>query len=249
VLTRDEVLEWRISRCCLVPVLNSPKQLSGLEVDQEHWEQIRDAGEQCYLLVPCCERSANSHAALRRYLNRGRRAGVPKAFKCRSRPSWFKVRLTDPPDAFLSYMNYGAPRLVVNSARLSATNRLHHLYFNVPAAQDVLKRFALAFLNPLTLATAEIASRVYGGGVLKIEPGDCAHIWVPDVRDERLKGFDRVALTEIDALLRLGEDWEAIDRTSGLLAETLSIPAQTMQTARRVYRELRTRRTGDRDAR
>src|SRR5207244_1395813 len=114
----------------------------------------------------------------------------------------------------------GLPRLVVNHAPVSATNRLHHLYFDGMHDFGDLLRFSAAFLNPLTLATVEIASRTYGGGVLKIEPSDCSHILVPDIGDSRLAAFSKDTLQDIESLLRLGEDEGAIDAIARVMAET-----------------------------
>jgi hypothetical protein len=126
---------------------------------------------------------------------------------------------------------------------MSATNRVHHLYFKKEVTRDQTKKFALAFLNPLTLATVEVASRVYGGGVLKIEPGDCSHIMVPDIHNKRIQAIGTNILEDLNALLRMGEDREAIDQAAAAVSKALSVTHESMNFAKNLYWELRTRRT------
>ena len=141
----------------------------------------------------------------------------------------------------------GHPRLVVTGFGLHATNRLHNLYLNgSPKGKGTLKRVAFAFLNPLTLATVELSGRIYGGGVLKLEPSDCAHVMLPNMTDPQLQNVDMAAVKKVDDMLRNGDDEKASEIVGQTIAKVYGINRRDMEFAKRVYRRLWTRRGLDR---
>ena len=79
----------------------------------------------------------------------------------------------------LTYMNADTPRLSTNVARVRHLNSVHGIYLH--AAHRALGRslLSLASLNTLTLLGAEVVGRAYGGGMLKLEPGEADHLPMP----------------------------------------------------------------------
>ena len=138
----------------------------GMSLTRPDWRAMLSAGAKCYLLRPCDVHRQTLADGLRKYLEHGRALGIDQRYKCRTRSPWFQVPLVRVPHAFLTYMSYRIPRLVVNTAGVSGTNRVHHLTMIDKADSSTLSRFAFAFLNHLTLAAVETAGRPYGGGVL-----------------------------------------------------------------------------------
>ena len=107
-----------------------------------------------------------------------------RAYKCRTRQPWFVVPQVRVPDAFLSIMAGGTPRLVRNSARVSCTNSVHAL--SLTNGLD-LGRMTTRWNGPLTAFSCELEGHALGGGLLKIEPAEARRVAVAldvDLSDE-----------------------------------------------------------------
>jgi adenine-specific DNA-methyltransferase len=149
--------------------------LRGLSYSRAAWNASSERGEQVWLFRPPAE--LNSAAAS--YVQAGEIRGVHLAYKCRVRRPWWRVPRLEAPSLFLTYMNADTPRLVANTARVHHLNSVHGLYLheNIRAVPADL---AIASLNSLTILSAEITGRAYGGGLLKIEPREADQLLVPD---------------------------------------------------------------------
>lgn len=114
-----------------------------------------------------------------RYIELGHATGVDQAYKCRVRKSWWRVPVLAAPDLFLTCMNADTARLTTNTAGARHLNSIHGVYLRDELrdiARDVLP---VASLNSMTLLSAEIVGRSYGGGILKIEPREADRWWMP----------------------------------------------------------------------
>lgn len=202
VLTRDRVERSRLPSTVLVPVVSKAAHVRGIRYGLADWQAQENSGSPCHLLLV---NGDDRSEALARYLAQGEALGLPARYKCRTRKPWFRVPYVRKPDLFLTYMNHIAPRLVVNDAGVTSTNTVHGVFLSDPLLAVPL---AAAFQNSATLLSAEIEGRSYGGGVLKIEPGEAVRILVPRLTPrvlEKLTG----ALPRIDALVRGGRLDEA----------------------------------------
>jgi hypothetical protein len=90
----------------------------------------------------------------------------------------------------------------------------------------------LAFHNWVTLLSIERIGRVYGGGVLKVEPGDAPRILIP-----RLPGFRSSLFTQADRAFRHGDWRHAVNEITQWL-----LPATVADAARREWERLRAER-------
>ena len=163
----------------------------------------------------------------RRHIAKGEAAGYSKRYKCRIRDPWYAVPEQAPPPGFLTYLAGEIPRAAVNWASARATNNLHGVWWDGDAAG-----WTMVFHNWLTLLSVERIGRVYGGGVLKIEPGDARRILLPPRPISDLQLFAKV-----DRDLRSG-NWErALDRVTELVA-----PPAVHRAARTEWKRLRAMR-------
>jgi len=112
-------------------------------------------------------------------LRLGKTGGILRRTKCISRTPWYHVADTEVPDAFLTYVNSYAPRIVVNGARSCCTNALHRLWWLGESLRKRNEVVALASLTSLAALSAELVGRNYGGGALKLEPREAASIKLP----------------------------------------------------------------------
>jgi hypothetical protein len=143
------------------------------------------------------------------------------------------------PDLFLTYMSNIAPRLVVNEAKATHTNTVHGVFLSNSLIAEPL---AAAFLNSATLLSAEIEGRSYGGGVLKLEPGEAVKVLVPRLTG-RVSELLSAAMPKLDKLVRGGE----IDEAS-LVADRIvfgkKIAVAKREKIQSVLHALRARRLG-----
>jgi len=80
-------------------------------------------------------------------------------------------------------------------------NSIHGVYLN-PELRGLGQILPIASVNSLTLLSAEIAGRAYGGGMLKLEPGEADSWLVPAASlVERARDDLRIAAPEIRRLL------------------------------------------------
>lgn len=160
---------------------------------------------------------------LRSYLNEGERDGVDGAHKCQIRDPWYSVPHTETPPAFMQCMSASWPRIVVNRSRATCTNNIIRLDWPVvgghPSLFDVDRTgegdpwlpLALGMLSSLSQLSAELVGRSYGGGILKVEPGETSKLLIPLLPNSLVADL----ALRVDVMLRAGDGHlatEAVDR-------------------------------------
>lgn len=169
--------------------------LRGLEFSTRAHSDLGRAGKRTMLFRP----SANPSKAALAYIAQGEADEVHTAYKCRVRKDWWRVPLVPKADLLLTYMNADTPRLTTNTAGALHLNSVHGVYL-LKEHRDVGRELLpVAALNSVTMLGAEFTGRAYGGGMLKMEPGE-ADLWalpapsvVADARDELLAIRPQVA--------------------------------------------------------
>ena len=177
----------------------------GARLRPEDVRNLTAAGKAMQLLAVDRTHPPDDLAELDQYLEFGRQGGVPERFKCRVREPWWAVPLPKhgTPDALMTYCSSEHPRLVLNEAKALHTNTLHGVTMlnGLDAAQ-----LAAGFINSLTLLSAELVGRSYGGGVLKLEPTEAEALLVPPMPPDVAE-----CLPDIDSLLRAGDLREVLE--------------------------------------
>lgn len=152
--------------------------LRGLVLSPDMLARLGKSGKATYLFYPADEPSPQAEA----YIDAGHRTGVDRAYKCRVRKPWYRVPLVRAADLLLTCMNADTPRLTTNTARAHHLNSVHGVYLTGEHRALGLELLPLASLNSLTLLSAEMVGRAYGGGILKIEPREADSWAVPSAR-------------------------------------------------------------------
>lgn len=147
--------------------------LRGLALSRSALDRLGWQGAATRLLRPGSRPAPGTLA----YLDEGVAREVDQAYKCRVRSPWWKVPLLDPPDLFLTYMNGDTARITTNTAGVHHLNSVHGVYLSDEHRALARELLPLASLNSVTLLSAELVGRSYGGGILKIEPRE-ADAWL-----------------------------------------------------------------------
>ena len=99
-------------------------------------------------------------------------------------------------------MSHLGPRLIVNDVGAWSSNLLHGVTLGLMAPTP--KALAAAMASSITLLSAEIEGRAYGGGVLKMETKETERLLVP-VRETRHIARFEAAFGEINAHIQDGD--------------------------------------------
>jgi len=121
-------------------------------------------------------KTAQLPRSIRRYLGTDAAQVARSAYKCRVREPWYSVPDVQVPDFFLSYMSGIEPGMVRNDARCTCTNSVHAVRIKGNVA--ALKYFA-SWGSEFVQLSCEIEGHPLGGGMLKLEPREAAHIVLP----------------------------------------------------------------------
>lgn len=216
-LSRSQARELRLREHELERI--SPpgsRHLRGLALTSAGWEYLAANGRLCYLFAP----GDRPSAAAERLIEKGERAGVHKAYKCRVRSPWWKVPLVEKPDFFFSYMNYESPRLTRNTAGVHLLNSLYGIRLHAQRRRVGRDSLHFASLNSITLLGAEVVGRSYGGGMLKHEPKEADMLPMPSLEvlreaEPRLKRLQ----PQISLFLRGADIMPAIDLVDRVLLQ------------------------------
>ncbi|KUH34520.1 hypothetical protein APY94_01495 [Thermococcus celericrescens] len=208
-LTEEEANSWGIEKEYLIPLISRAEQIPGVEVTNSDWELIKKLGQKCYLLYvtkPWDELGSG----VREYLTKkGEELNVRSRYKVRIRKTWYTVPGVRSPDLFMSYMSHEVPKMasneiVVNERKATSTNTIHQIFLKRKLEPRLLSTL---FYNSLTLLSAELVGRFYGGGVLKIEPKEAEKILIP-MPEEPKEILD--ISSKVDRLLRAKRTTDAV---------------------------------------
>ena len=181
----------------------------GLVYSTSEHEALRASGTVCALLDFATERpDPLEHIGARTYLESGQREGLHTRYKTRIREPWFRVPHIRSGQLLMSKRSHWYPRVIVNAAGVVTTDTIYRgrLLRQTITPED----FTAAFHNSLTLLSAEIEGRSFGGGVLELVPSEISRLSMP-----LLPGFG-AELERLDGMARLSNAEEC----GSLLSET-----------------------------
>ena len=116
----------------------------------------------------------------RRYLLSGEEAGLDRRYKTRIRSPWYRVPHIRSGRLMLSKRSHRYPRLILNDADVVTTDTIYRGWMR-PGYEGREEDLAAVFHNSLTLLSAEVEGRSFGGGVLELVPSEIARLAVPFV--------------------------------------------------------------------
>ncbi len=206
--------EPRMAPNLLHPAISKAAHVQGALFQQDDLDTMRDAGKRYQLFIARNDVAHGDLKTAKAYLARGEAREIPGRYKCRIRNNWWSVPLPKhgTPDLFLTYFASEHPRMVVNQAGALHTNTVHGVSVDSSVEPRAL---AAVFYNSLSLLSAELVGRSYGGGVLKLEPTEAERVLIPAIpadASERVEEVDQlVRAGNLTALLDYVDRWLLID--------------------------------------
>jgi adenine-specific DNA methylase len=114
-------------------------------------------------------------ASVQEYIKFGEDQDLHKRYKCRIREPWFEVPSVYATRLGMLKRSHSVPKLLVNEIEAFTTDTAYRI-----ACDSVDERtLSYCFINPLTVLTAELEGRHYGGGVLELVPSEIRRLAVP----------------------------------------------------------------------
>jgi adenine-specific DNA methylase len=162
-----------------LPLLPRIRHATGLIYRADDQARTAAGGAKAYLLDFSSERpDPTAMIGPGVYLGLGTAAAINERYKTRIREPWYRVPHIKAGDLMLSKRSHRFPRVVKNEAGVVTTDTI----YRGAMRPDYLHREAdltAAFHNSLTLLTAEVEGRSFGGGVLELVPSEIARLSVP----------------------------------------------------------------------
>ncbi len=226
------------------PLLPRIRHAAGLVFGADDHRALREPGCRRWLLDFAAGRPEPQASPLaRRYLREGEDRGLDQRYKCRIRAPWYRVPVVPPGSLLLSKRSHRFPRLVLNQAGAVTTDTIYQGRMTAGFAGREAD-LAAGFHNTVTLLTAEIEGRSFGGGVLELVPTEIGRLAVPVVPGlgaalPRLDGHVRAAGADAGSLVAQ-TDALVSDALPGLTTELL----QTLREARQSLLQRRLDRGG-----
>lgn len=225
----------------LRPAISKAEHVQGLRLTKADMTRLGSAGLPFLLFYPGKEKP---HAASAKYIRSGESVGLHNRYKCRTRQPWWKVPGVKVPDAFITYMSNEAPRLANNEVKAVSTNTVHGFYLS-PDHKKLRRVLPLLFLNSVTLLSAEIEGRSYGGGVLKLEPKECDRLLIPRLEHLSSEIVDQLQgmMKDTDKAIRSRQLSKVVEQVDGLvLMQGLGFDAELVSKLRAARSRLLGRR-------
>lgn len=190
ILSDDERKKWKIHQKYLRPIIANSRFVPFVDITEADLRSLCREGMKTWLLdinLPIEELECDPVV---KYLAYGQRRGFNKRYLTKTRDLWYSQEHRAIPPIIFPLMIRQNPRFVYNRTQAIISNNLHGVYpeSELFKGHSQVEAF-LGYLNS-SLALGDLSSvgRTYGGGLLKLEPGEV----------ERLPVLDITALAERD---------------------------------------------------
>lgn len=221
------------------PAISKAVHIAGARLTRRDYRSLLRGGAPCRMLLITPETAPDALETVMGYVRDGEAVELHKRNKCRNRSPWWELKLSRQPipDLFLTYCAHRHPRLVLNDARVMHTNTVHGVVMRGPQRPRTL---AVGFYNSLTMLSAELLARSYGGGVLKLEPTEAEALLIPPLEGLASR---RDLLSTVDGFIRARNLESALDAVDAIvLRRGLGLGDPEIAALRRGAERLRSRR-------
>jgi adenine-specific DNA methylase len=218
------------------PLLPRIRHAPGLVYDPEDQLEAVRCGARGWLLDFSADAADPMERELpSRYLRAGKKRGLHKRYKCRIREPWYRVPHIERGSLMLSKRSHRFPRVIVNEAAAYTTDTI---YRGKPLQESGASAHAISasFHSSLTLLTAELEGRSFGGGVLELVPSEIERLAVAYV--PAAAGW----IEHLDSIARSQDEEALVNETDAALARCGALDANLLKTLGEARLELMGRR-------
>lgn len=242
VLKPSEAEHANLKNDWLVPIVAKANQIPGAVLGPEDLDELQQSDSKYLLLRIPPDTDLSLDPNLQRYVELGRSQDIHSLQKCRTRWPWYSVPYSIVPDLFLTYMSGKRCRLCLNEAKINCTNNIHQLFIKDEKLANVC---VASFYSSLTGLSIELAGRGYGGGLIKLDPGDAKRVLIPNFETMSRSTIANIEafLPQVDSELRIQPDtevWEGLDEL--ILLQSLGLSIDECRMIQQEYIRLRNRR-------
>lgn len=234
-VSETEKRAFQLSRWAL-PLLPRVRNSPGIIHTIDDQRSLTKAGSKAWLLDFSDEKpDPKTFSAPGRYIADGEAAGLDGRYKCRIREPWFRVPHVRKGALMLSKRSHRIPKVIVNQANAFATDTIYRgdVVSTRPITPEMI---AACFHSSLTLLTAEIEGRSFGGGVLELVPSEVSRLSVA-VLPGAANWIGR-----LDGLARVSGDDALVAATDEVLAREGSFDPEVLDVITTARHELTERR-------
>lgn len=160
------------------PLLAKTSHSPGLRFSTEDFEVARASGARSWLLDFSASHPSPERGRPRHYLAVGESHAIPARYKCKIRDPWYRVPHIEKGTLMMTKRAHQHHRILLNEAGVFTTDTV---YRGSPVNGYKERDLVAMFHNSLTLLSAEVEGRTYGGGVLELVPSEIAKLTIPYV--------------------------------------------------------------------
>jgi adenine-specific DNA-methyltransferase len=176
-VTSDEVKKYGLEAWA-EPLLPRIRHAEGLIYTKVDHHMMAQSGTKAWLLDFNEQRpDPLKFSSSSSYIKMGEDLELDMRYKTSIRYPWYRVPSVWSDSLFLSKRSHWYPRLVLNQAGALTTDTIYRGRM-LPPFEGRENDLAASFHNSLTLLTAEIEGRSFGGGVLELVPSEVARLRV-----------------------------------------------------------------------
>ncbi len=163
------------------PLLSRTADSPGIVFTQNDHESLQQQGKKAWLLDFASERpdpTCYEHA--KRYLAKGEEMGLPSRYKCRIRSPWYRAPHIKQGALMMAKRCHQHHRLIINKPGVFTTDTIYRGEMK-KEFETMADNLVSGIHNSVTLLSAEIEGRAYGGGVLELVPSEISRLLAPVV--------------------------------------------------------------------
>lgn len=169
VLRPSDLARWGIDRRDVCPCITKATQVRNDRLTRDDVRRLEADDQRLFLLMPRRPLSA----AVERYLDHGRRAGIDRRYLPSHRPVWYLPERRDPAPIWVNVFARGGFRFVRNEAGVLHLTAFHAIYPRDGVDPD---RLHAALQRAASDGAMHAQQRHYAAGLQKLEPRDVERI-------------------------------------------------------------------------
>ncbi len=195
-LSKAEVEENKIEHRFLKRVIANSRNIPNYNFTDDDFRDLVRNGYKAWLLS--CDKPKSElkgQDGLLKYLISGEHKEINKRYLTKARDLWYSQEKKIPAPIVFTYMSREKPRFVHNEATAITLNTLHTIHPTRSIMEDKRKLKALlCYLNSgICRGLLRRTGRVYGGGLVKLEPREVENLPVIDIENVAKNDISQLA--------------------------------------------------------